>query len=71
MYRNLKTVEGRFVYENGDPVPGDLPIHMHSNGVTMTGAMHTKESKRIYEVNAEKRVKFLKRLSNKISKGSI
>jgi len=42
---NLKTqYSGQFYYPDGNPVPSDQPIHIHGDGVVMSGGIHTKDS---------------------------
>ena len=46
---NIKTqTEGQYQYEDGSPVPANELIHIHADGVTMTGGVHTKDSVQIY-----------------------
>ena len=46
---NIKTQsEGQYQYKDGTPVPANELIHIHSDGVTMTGGVHTKDSVQIY-----------------------
>ena len=43
--KNLKTqYSGQFYYPDGNPVPADEPIHIHADGVVMTGGVHTVSS---------------------------
>ena len=42
---NLKTqYSGQFYYPDGKPVPAHQPIHIHSDGVVMSGGVHTETS---------------------------
>ncbi len=42
---NLKTQSnGQFYYPDGTPVPANELIHIHADGVVMSGAVHTKDS---------------------------
>ena len=42
---NLKTQsDGQFYYPDGIPVPANELIHIHADGVVMSGAVHTKDS---------------------------
>ena len=42
---NLKTqYEGQFLYSDGTPVPANEPIHIHADGIVMSGGVHTKDS---------------------------
>tara|TARA_R100000278_G_scaffold19284_1_gene18760 strand:- start:407 stop:1057 length:651 start_codon:yes stop_codon:yes gene_type:complete len=46
---NIKTeFSGQYLYKNGDPVPSNTLIHIHGDGVVMTGGVHTKDSVEIY-----------------------
>ena len=46
---NIKTqTEGQYQYKDGSPVPANELIHIHADGVTMTGGVHTKDSVQIY-----------------------
>ena len=46
---NIKTQsEGQYEYKDGTPVPANELIHIHADGVTMTGGVHTKDSVNIY-----------------------
>ena len=46
---NIKTqTEGQYQYEDGSPVPANELIHIHADGGTMTGGVHTKDSVQIY-----------------------
>tara|TARA_R110000824_G_scaffold73222_4_gene186549 strand:- start:4335 stop:4964 length:630 start_codon:yes stop_codon:yes gene_type:complete len=46
---NIKTQsEGQYQYSDGTPVPANELIHIHADGVTMTGGVHTKDSVQIY-----------------------
>ena len=46
---NIKTQsEGQYLYGDGTPVPANELIHIHSDGMAMTGGVHTKESVNIY-----------------------
>ena len=40
--------EGQFKYKDGSFVPVNELIHIHADGVAMTGGVHTKDSVRIY-----------------------
>ena len=42
---NLKTqYSGQFYYPDGKPVPANEPIHIHADGVVMSGGVHTETS---------------------------
>jgi len=42
---NLKTqYSAQFFYPNGRAVPANEPIHIHADGVVMSGGVHTKDS---------------------------
>ena len=42
---NLKTqYEGQFLYSDGTPVPANELIHIHADGIVMSGGVHTKDS---------------------------
>ena len=42
---NLKTqYDAQFYYLDGSPVPAHEPIHIHADGVVMSGGVHTKDS---------------------------
>lgn len=42
---NLKTqYDAQFYYPDGSPVPANEPIHIHADGVVMSGGVHTKDS---------------------------
>ena len=46
---NIKTqIEGQYIYRGGSPVPANELIHIHADGVAMTGGVHTKDSVQIY-----------------------
>ena len=46
---NIKTQsEGQYLYGDDSPVPANELIHIHSDGMAMTGGVHTKESVNIY-----------------------
>ena len=46
---NIRTqAEGQYQYKDGSPVPANELIHIHADGVTMTGGVHTKDSVQIY-----------------------
>ena len=46
---NIKTqFKGQYEYSDGTPVPANELIHIHADGVTMTGGVHTKDSVQIY-----------------------
>ena len=46
---NIKTQsEGQYNYKDGSPVPIDELIHIHSDGVAMSGGIHTEDSVQIY-----------------------
>ena len=43
--RNIKTqYEGQFLYSDNSPVPANELIHIHADGVVMSGGSHTKDS---------------------------
>ena len=46
---NIRTQsEGQYQYKDGYPVPANELIHIHADGTTMTGGVHTKDSVQIY-----------------------
>lgn len=46
---NIRTKsEGQYEYADGSPVPANELIHIHSDGVAMTGGVHTEDSVNIY-----------------------
>ena len=46
---NIRTQsEGQYQYKDGTPVPANELIHIHSDGITMTGGVHTKDSVQIF-----------------------
>ena len=46
---NIKTKsEGEYLYEDGTPVGANELIHIHSDGVAMSGGTHTKDSVQIH-----------------------
>ena len=46
---NIRTQsEGQYQYGDGSPVPANELIHIHSDGVAMTGGRHTEDSVQIY-----------------------
>tara|TARA_Y100001963_G_scaffold116271_1_gene161497 strand:+ start:3466 stop:4119 length:654 start_codon:yes stop_codon:yes gene_type:complete len=46
---NIETqFEGQYEYSDGTPVPANELIHIHADGVTMTGGVHTEDSVQIY-----------------------
>ena len=46
---NIKTQsEGQYLYTDGSPVPANELIHIHSDGMAMTGGVHTADSVNIY-----------------------
>ena len=46
---NIRTqLEGQYKYGNNTPVPANELIHIHADGVTMTGGVHTEDSVQIY-----------------------
>ena len=46
---NIKTQsEGQYQYRDGSPVLANELIHIHADGVAMTGGVHTKDSVQIY-----------------------
>ena len=46
---NIKTqFEGQYEYRDGTPVPANELIHIHADGVIMTGNKHNKNSVEIY-----------------------
>ena len=48
--KNIKTqTEGQYQFANGNPVPANQLIHIHADGVAMTGGVHTKDSVQIYQ----------------------
>ena len=40
--------ENQFIYNDGTPVPKNTKIHIHADGVVMTGGVHTPESVQIF-----------------------
>ncbi len=46
---NIRTqFEGQYEYSDGTPVPANMLIHIHADGVAMTGGVHTEDSVQIY-----------------------
>ena len=46
---NIRTQsEGQYLFGDGSPVPANELIHIHADGVTMTGGVHTEDSVTIY-----------------------
>ena len=46
---NIRTqYEGQYWYKDGTPVAANELIHIHADGVAMTGGVHTKDSVQIY-----------------------
>ena len=46
---NIRTqIEGQYLFGDGSPVPANELIHIHADGVAMTGGVHTKDSVQIY-----------------------
>ena len=46
---NIKTqFDGQYTYGDGTPVPANELIHIHADGVVMTGGVHTEDSVQIY-----------------------
>ena len=46
---NIKTqFDGQYTYGDGTPVPANELIHIHADGVAMTGGVHTEDSVQIY-----------------------
>ena len=46
---NIRTqYEGQYEYSDGTPVPANMLIHIHADGVAMTGGVHTEDSVQIY-----------------------
>ena len=42
---NIRTqYDGQFLYGDNSPVPANELIHIHSDGVTMSGGFHDKDS---------------------------
>ena len=55
---NIRTQsEGQYQYKDGSPVPANELIHIHADGVTMTGGVHTKDSVQIYPVKTKKEIR--------------
>ena len=53
---NIKTEsEGQYQYQDGTPVPANELIHIHADGVVMTGGVHTEDSVQIYPPEGRKR----------------
>jgi hypothetical protein len=47
---NIKTQsEGQYQYQDGSPVAANELIHIHADGVVMTGGVHTEDSVQIYQ----------------------
>ena len=46
---NIKTqADGQYKYKDGSPVPANTLIHIHADGIAMTGGVHTDDSVEIY-----------------------
>ena len=46
---NIKTQsDGQYQYKDGSPVPANELIHIHADGIAMTGGVHTEDSVQIY-----------------------
>jgi len=46
---NIRTQsEGQYEFSDGSPVPANQLIHIHADGVAMTGGVHTMDSVNIY-----------------------
>ena len=46
---NIRTQsEGQYQYRDGSPVPANELIHIHADGMAMTGGVHTEDSVQIY-----------------------
>ena len=55
---NLKTqYERQFLYSDNTPVPANEPIHIHADGIVMTGGRHTRDSVQIYSFKDRKGTK--------------
>ena len=51
---NIKTqFEGQYTYEDGRSVAANTLIHIHADGVVMTGGVHTEESIEIFAPKAD------------------
>ena len=57
--------EGQYKYKDGSPVASGELIHIHSDGVAMTGGVHTEDSVQIYPVKEASKQQ-LKRMVQKI-----
>ena len=52
---NIKTQsEGQYLYGDGSPVPANELIHIHSDGMAMTGGVHTEDSVQIFSPKGRK-----------------
>ena len=52
---NIRTqFEGQYEYSDGTPVPANMLIHIHADGVAMTGGVHTEDSVQIYPLKNRK-----------------
>ena len=52
---NIKTQsEGQYQYRDGSPFPANELIHIHADGVAMTGGVHTEDSVQIYPPKGRK-----------------
>ena len=45
---NIKIQDGLYQHKDGTPVDADELIHIHADGVAMTGGVHTEDSVQIY-----------------------
>ena len=59
---NIRTQDGQYEYEDGSPVPANELIHIHSDFITMTGGVHTKDSIQIYSVRTKQEIKKVKQI---------
>ena len=54
---NIRTQsEGQYKYKDGSPVPANELIHIHADGVAMTGGVHTEDSVQIYYPKAKQQI---------------
>ena len=54
---NIRTQsEGQYQYRDGSPVPANELIHIHADGMAMTGGVHTEDSVQIYPPKGKKMI---------------
>ena len=63
--------EGQFKYKDGTPVPANKLIHIHADGVAMTGGVHTEDSVQIYPIKTKKESLRMAGRINRASQSSI